>query len=74
MFHMVLGAVRHPLKMNSDSAMAVHTSNGIACCVGSIGDGDLLPSPLVFPIDHVFAALLAPQHQVVWHTGSLISH
>ena len=67
MLDMVTGSVFDLLAMNANCAMAVHAPNVFRVCSHGFGNSDLFPPPFVAVFNFVFLALLAPEHQIVWH-------
>lgn len=66
---MVLWSVRNILAMDADCSVAMHAANVLGTNI-QLRHRNFLPAPLVVAIDELFTALLAAQHQVMWHKGT----
>ena len=69
MLNVVTRPMRNFSAMNAHRPIAMHTPDIARASVRCFGYRHLLPAPLVLAIDEVFAALLAPKHEVVGHFG-----
>lgn len=67
MLNVVLRPVRDLTAMNPHRPVTVHAPDLARASVRRFGYGHLLPAPFVLAVDEVFAALLAPKHEVMGH-------